>query len=719
MQLSSKIEELNIALAKSQHLYASYDYLRLSIASPKSIRGWADKYFSNMLVLGEVTNSYAFIAGKEDPVPGGLFCQKIFGPIRSWYCKCLKYYNVLGLDGLDRKACDVCQVEITSSQVRRYRMGYIELTYPIVHTWYLNGQSNYLYIVLAGLDPLKRTKYVTGLKSKDIHQIAYFLPVSQKCSFARTFSRNERNPDPFSTFEYTLATKKSGAKEQIKAGQRRVRVGAELLRCALEKIEQNYDKQIEKDRIRFGFARRVPTMVMEEGPKKPIPLEKYDWELKKPPTRYANDLKRIRILESFKATNSKLSWMILTVLPILPPTVRPIVSLGNGTIAISDLNQLYKDVLLANEHLQKFFFSFGDFSFFVSSAIVHLQKTVDRLIDNAKTKSPKKGKANNRPLKSLTESLEAKEGRFREGLLGKRVDYSARSVIIAGAGLQLNQCGLPYDIAVELFQPNLLRVIQSEIIGSKKVNLALATLIIKQRRLFVWKILEKIMRAKCIILNRAPTLHRFGVQAFTPVLVLGEAIQLHPSVCAGFNADFDGDQMAVHLPLYDITQLESRTMMLPMFNVLSPANGDVILKPTQDVVIGCHYITFALNSLNGESEKHFISEVDVLIALKLKKIDLHSPILVRYFFNSFEVKIVRESLVFSDSTTVLSQVNIDLHKVFQANGSDLKCYLVTNIGIFIAYSIDKERYRIIELLLETTAGRVVFNSQCKTALEHR
>lgn len=722
MQLSNEIKELKVALAKSQHLYASYDYVRLSIASPKKIRSWADKYFANMLVLGEVTNADTFTLGVEAPVPGGLFCQKIFGPIRSWYCKCLKYYSPRGLNNIDRKACEVCQVEITSSEVRRYHMGYIELTYPVVHTWYLNGRPNYLYIILAGLDLLgRRTDFSSHqrprLKIPELHAIAYLLPPKKSYFFFHDYSKNERNPDMFATFQHTLATKKAEAKEQIKAGQKRVRIGAELLRFVLEEMEQNYDNQIETDRVRFGFPPAVTTFDSQQYLKNKKP-QKYFWEQQRPSVRYANDLKRIRILESFKATNSKLSWMILTVLPILPPALRPIITLETGQVAVSDLNQFYKEAILANEHVQKFFFTFGDFSFFVSSAIAHMQKTVDRLIDNAKTKAPKKKQTNNRPLKSLTESLEAKEGRFREGLLGKRVDYSARSVIVVGAGLQLNQCGLPYDIAVELFQPNLLRVIRSGLLGVQRPSSALARFIIAQRRLFIWKILEKIMRAKCVILNRAPTLHRFGAQAFSPILVLGNAIQLHPSVCAGFNADFDGDQMAVHLPLYDITQLEARMLMFPMFNVLSPANGDVILKPTQDVVIGCHYLTFVLNNINSANERYFSNETDVLFALKLKRLNLHNPILVRYTLNSFDIKVYNNKLVFSDASTLLSQIDIELYKIFRAKSSGLKCYLLTNIGIFVAYKIDDKKYRIVEIFLETTAGRIVFNSQCATALKH-
>ena len=703
MQLSSEIKELEKALDKSKHLYASYDYLKLSIASPKKIRSWADKYISNTLVLGEVINSYTFVFGEDTPIPGGLFCQKIFGPIRSWYCNCLKYYSPVELLSTSRKACDICQVEITSSQVRRYRMGYIELAYPIVHTWYLNGQPNYLSIVLKGLSP--------SLKSKDLHCIAYLRPVSPVCSFFFKFFKDEKNPDIFRTFEYTLKTRTAEVKEQLKDGQNRVRIGGELLRFALERMEENYDDQIDKDRRSFGFYSDRP-LARDRNPR-----QKYSWELTRSSARYAHALKRIRIFESFKATNSKLSWMILTVLPVLPPALRPIISLENGQIATSDLNQFYREIILANESLKTFFFSFGDFSFLTSSAIANLQQAVDRLIDNAKTEAPKKQKINNKPLKSLTESLEAKEGRFRDGLLGKRIDYSARSVIVVGPGLQLNQCGLPYDIAAELFQPNLIKVIQVLIMTPKIRGIAFARLIIQQRRLFVWKLLEKIMRAKCILLNRAPTLHRFGVQAFMPVLVLGKAIQLHPSVCAGFNADFDGDQMAVHLPLSDITQLESRAMMLPMFNVLSPANGDVILKPTQDVVIGCHYLTVALSHIKSGDKRFFMSETDVLIALKLKKIDLHSTILVRHFLDSFEIKICRNNLVFSDINTSLSNEEIALYKIFQISASSTKCYLITNIGIFVVHKIEEKRYKILELFLETTAGRVVFNFQCKAALE--
>jgi DNA-directed RNA polymerase subunit beta' len=348
-----------------------------------------------------------------------------------------------------------------------------------------------------------------------------------------------------------------------------------------------------------------------------------------------------------------------------------------------------------------------------------LQEAVDSLIDNSRLPKNKTLFLNDRPLKSLTEILEGKQGRFRQTLLGKRVDYSGRSVITVGPNLRLNECGLPYEMATELFEPFLINELLKTKIQSPSHNTKLANIIIKKNKPFIWTLLEILTRKHCILLNRAPTLHRFGIQAFNPVIILGQAIHLHPLVCTGFNADFDGDQMAVHLPLYESSQLEARTMMRPSYNILSPSNGEVILKPTQDMVIGCYYLTLMIRNNDYILQKWFANEREALSAFYQKKVAIHSPILVRYSILKFEVKINQQELIFLESEMFLSEKKVFLYKIFQTGKNNKKYYLITNIGILIAHYKNDFTYEITDLFLETTPGRLIFSMNFKNLLNRK
>jgi DNA-directed RNA polymerase subunit beta' len=345
-----------------------------------------------------------------------------------------------------------------------------------------------------------------------------------------------------------------------------------------------------------------------------------------------------------------------------------------------------------------------------------LQESVDSLIDNSRLPKSKTFCLNNKPLKSLTEVLEGKQGRFRQSLLGKRVDYSGRSVIIVGPNLRLNQCGMPYDMASELFQPYLINELLKTKIKPPSHNNKLAHIIIKKNKPFIWRLLEKLTKKYCILLNRAPTLHRFGIQSFDPVMILGQAIHLHPLVCTGFNADFDGDQMAIHLPLYEASQLEAKRIMRPSYNVLSPSNGDVILKPTQDMVIGCYYLTILAPKTDRKISNWFENENAALLAFYQKEITIHASILVRYPILDFKIKIINNEIMISDHFFKSSEKKLKILKSFKSKKISRKFYFLTNIGVLIGNASDDKSYRITNLFLETTPGRIIFSSNLKNIL---
>lgn len=699
MKSNEEILELEKSLLQLENLHASFDYLRITIASPKRIKGWSERTLPSGEVVGEVLKPETINFRTHQPEINGLFCEKIFGPIKNWKCKCGKY-NGFVLD----KVCDECHVEIIEARVRRYRMGYIDLTCPVVHLWYLKGIPNYLTLLLKCFDP--------DLKSETLEHIVYFKEgekiISEESPLYPFFY-----PKPTNLTSYFLsdlnsleAYQKSGVKvgpydsskakfiQRTKKSQKRR--GAEILKAALENI--NLKAEVKK--LRF-YVNNKSTLQINEV----ISPEKAFVSQEKP------FIRRIRIMESFIATKTNPSWMILTTLPVLPPNLRPLLELESGRLVAADVNEIYRLIITRNQRLFDFMYHFIAPDLITVHGRKLLQEGVDSLIDNARLPKDKMFCLNNKALKSLTEILEGKQGRFRQSLLGKRVDYSGRSVIIVGPSLRLNQCGLPYEMAVELFQPFLIHELLKTKIKPPSHNTKLAHLIIKKNKPFVWNLLIGLTKKHCILLNRAPTLHRFGIQAFDPLIILGQAIHLHPLVCTGFNADFDGDQMAVHLPLYESSQLEARTMMRPSYNVLSPSNGEVILKPTQDMVIGCYYLTLMIHRNQFVTKSWFGNQSQALAAFYQKKITLHTPILVRYPLDSFKIIQHEGKVTLLDTQTnvSISKKEVEIKKIFPVRHSSSKCYLLTNIGILIANRGRGSAYEITDLFLETTPGRLIFS----------
>jgi DNA-directed RNA polymerase subunit beta' len=696
MKSNEEILELEKTLLKLENLHASFDYLRITIASPKRIKSWAQRILPDGQIIGEVLKPETINFRTHQPELNGLFCEKIFGPIKNWKCKCGKYNGFI----LD-KICEECNVEIIEARVRRYRMGYIDLICPVTHLWYLKGIPNYLCILLKCIAP--------EITVSNIDQIVYFkegerIISSENPLYNFFYPENNSIKNELKTvlgkrflkeneYQGNLVTE-TRALKTIKINKRR---GAEIIKAALESI--NLEVEIKKARSlvdRNALSNLNSIFVQDK-----------------------TLIRRIRILESFLATKTDPSWMILTTLPVLPPNLRPLLELESGRLVAADVNEIYRLIITRNQRLRDFM------SYFVAPDLitVHsrklLQEGVDSLIDNARLPKEKTFCLNNKALKSLTEILEGKQGRFRQSLLGKRVDYSGRSVIIVGPNLRLNQCGLPYELAVELFQPFLINELLKTKIKAPSHNTKLAHIIIKKNKPFIWNLLTILTKRHSILLNRAPTLHRFGIQAFDPLIILGQAIHLHPLVCTGFNADFDGDQMAVHLPLYDCTQLEAKTMMRPSYNVLSPSNGEVIVKPTQDMVIGCYYLTLMISKNSSILKKWFSTELEALSSFYQKKINIHTPILVRYKLKDFKIKIENGKIKFYDTLTKLScnEKEVYIYQMFRINQKLKKFYLITNMGIIIAYNLIENNYKVTELFLETTPGRLIFSINFKNSLK--
>ena len=693
MKSNDEILELEKTLLKLENLHASFDYLRVSIASPNRIKSWSERILPNGEIIGEILKPETINFRSHQPEINGLFCEKIFGPIKNWKCKCGKYNGFI----LD-KICDECQVEIIEARVRRYRMGYIDLTCPVTHLWYLKGVPNYLLILLKCINP--------DIKISHLEQIVYFKEgeriITPDNPLYYYFYPDKNNNELQKFFVNTTKTtdelrENINNSTYLRNSKLNKRRGAEIIKAALESI--NIEDEI-KDARSLVNNNSLTNLNLTKIPDKTL-------------------IRRIRILESFRSTKTNPSWMILTTLPVLPPNLRPLLELESGRLVAADVNEIYRLIITRNQRLFDFIYNYVAPDLITVHSRKLLQEGVDSLIDNARLPKDKTFCLNNKALKSLTEILEGKQGRFRQSLLGKRVDYSGRSVIIVGPNLRLNQCGLPYEMAIELFQPFLINELLKTKIKAPSHNTKLAHIIIKKNKPFVWNLLTNLTKKYSILLNRAPTLHRFGIQAFDPVLILGQAIHLHPLVCTGFNADFDGDQMAVHLPLYECSQLETKTIMRPSYNVLAPSNGDVILKPTQDMVIGCYYLTLMIAKNNFIVKKWFSNENQALSAFYQKKLTLHTPILVRYALSKFKIKNENGKLQFFDTLTNLTSNNkeIILYKIFQIHKKVKKYYMLTNIGILIAHLINDNNYEITDLFLETTPGRLIFSFNFTNALK--
>ena len=654
--------------------------LRIQLASPALIRGWAERRLPDGSIVGEVTKAETINYRTFKPEPDGLFCEKIFGPVKDWECYCGRYKRTRPPkkeNPLVPIYCSNCKVEITEARVRRYKLGYIKLAAPVAHIWYVKNIPSHLSILL-------------DLKVKDVESILYFTDfLADQAEDYVTVSPHPWNPVRWFGNQ-TFFLEKWVANFDFE--------GNPL-------TSKGRDSFLIDPTDSFG-AQAIEAKLSLQNIKRTINILWKDYE-KLPPTakglnpkeagRLLRDKKqlarRIRFLSFFMESETEPRWMFLHYLPVLPPDLRPMVQLQGGRFATSDLNDLYRRVINRNNRLLKFL------SIFAPDLVIRnekrlLQEAVDSLIDNGR-----RGKAvlgtNNRPLKSLSDIIEGKQGRFRQNLLGKRVDYSGRSVIVVGPKLQVHQCGLPKEMAVELFQPFLIRKLIdyrfAQTIRGAKTK-------IQEGGPVISELLKQIMKGHPILLNRAPTLHRLGIQAFQPILIGGRAIKLHPLVCPAFNADFDGDQMAVHIPLSLESQIEARLLMLASNNWLSPATGQPILLPSQDMVLGCYYLTVenpAPYNLLG-TKPYFKTLEEALIAYQQGLLKIHSPV---WIFGGLE----------------------QLETYDQKEESPLEIRINRRGGITKIYERAQIHQRVAgenkNVLLRTTVGRIIFSQVINQSIE--
>src|SRR5580765_5566175 len=498
------------------------EYVAISVASPEAIRSWSK---------GEVKNPETINYRTFKPEKGGLFCERIFGPVKDWECSCGKYKRIKHRGVV----CDRCGVEVTLARVRRERMGHIELAVPVCHIWFFKCMPSRIGLVL-------------DMTARNLERVIYYEDYMVIDAGSTPLKQNQL----LSEHEYREARETYGAEAFL------AKMGAEAVREALAKVDLG--KGVEN--LQIGMTETKSKQIRKKI------------------------AKRIKLLQGLQQSKSRPEWMILTVLPVIPPDLRPLVPLEGGRFATSDLNDLYRRVINRNNRLKNLL-SLKTPEVIIRNEKRMLQEAVDALFDNGRHGRAVTG-AGNRPLKSLSDMLKGKSGRFRQNLLGKRVDYSGRSVIVIGPELKLHQCGLPKKMALVLFEPFIIRRLKElgyvhTVRSAKKM--------IERQTPEVWDILDEVTRGHPVLLNRAPTLHRLSIQAFEPMLIEGEAIRIHPLVCTAYNADFDGDQMAVHVPLSVEAQMEARMLMLAPNNIFSPSSGKPIMTPTQDITLGCYYLT--------------------------------------------------------------------------------------------------------------------------------
>nr|WKK46129.1 RNA polymerase beta' subunit [Scrophularia incisa] len=672
-----------------------HQQLRIGLVSPEQISAWATKILPNGEIVGEVTKPYTFHYKTNKPEKDGLFCERIFGPIKSGICACGNY-RVIGDEKEDPKFCEQCGVEFVDSRVRRYQMGYIKLACPVTHVWYLKRLPSYIANLLD-----KPLKELEGLVYCDVYpNFSFARPITKKPTFLRLRG----------LFKYEIQSWKYSIPLFFTTQgfdtfrNREISTGAGAIREQLADL----DLRIILDNSLVEWKE-----LGEEGP------TGNEWEDRKVGRRKDFLVRRTELAKHFLRTNIEPEWMVLCLLPVLPPELRPIIQIDGGKLMSSDINELYRRVIYRNNTLTDLLTtSRSTPGELVMCQEKLVQEAVDTLLDNGIRGQPMRD-GHNKVYKSFSDVIEGKEGRFRETLLGKRVDYSGRSVIVVGPSLSLHRCGLPREIAIELFQTFVIRGLIRQHLAS---NIGIAKSQIREKEPIVWEILQEVMQGHPVLLNRAPTLHKLGIQAFQPVLVEGRAICLHPLVCKGFNADFDGDQMAVHVPLSLEAQAEARLLMFSHMNLLSPAIGDPISVPTQDMLIGLYVLTSGSrrgicvnrynpwNHRNYENkrsdnnnynynyryikESFFSNSYDAIGAYRQKRINLDSPLWLRWRL---------------DQRVIASrEIPIEVH--YESLGTYYEIY-----GHYlIVRSIKKE---ILFIYIRTTVGHISLYREIEEAIQ--
>ncbi|GAB3915417.1 hypothetical protein GCM10027613_11250 [Microlunatus endophyticus] len=620
-----------------------FDTIRIGLASADEIRAWS---------YGEVKKPETINYRTLKPERDGLFCEKIFGPTRDWECYCGKYKRVR-FKGI---ICERCGVEVTRSKVRRERMGHIELAAPVTHIWYFKGVPSRLgYLLDIAPKDLEKVIYfaaymITGVddeaRHRDLSSLEAKIDTERKQLEGRRDSDIENRMKKLEEDMATLESEgaKSDAKRKVREGaEREVKQLRDRAQRELDRLDAVWNRfknlkvqDLEGDEILYRemknrFGRYFEGSMGADAIQKRLQTFDLDAEAANlretiqtgKGQRKTRALKRLKVVSAFLQTRNAADAMVLDAVPVIPPDLRPMVQLDGGRFATSDLNDLYRRVINRNNRLKRLL-DLGAPEIIVNNEKRMLQEAVDSLFDNGRRGRPVTGPGN-RPLKSISDMLKGKQGRFRQNLLGKRVDYSGRSVIVVGPQLKLHQCGLPKAMALELFKPFVMKRLDDL---NHAQNIKSAKRMVERQRPVVWDVLEEVIAEHPVLLNRAPTLHRLGIQAFEPQLIEGKAIQIHPLVCTAFNADFDGDQMAVHLPLSAEAQAEARILMLSTNNILKPADGRPVTMPTQDMIIGGYFLTMDREGTKGDG-RVFGSVAEAQMAFDLKEIDVQAPVRIR------------------------------------------------------------------------------------------
>nr|QFQ38636.1 RNA polymerase beta' subunit [Bredia fordii] len=667
-----------------------HQQLRIESVSPQKISAWANKILPNGEIVGEVTQPYTFHYKTNKPEKDGLFCERIFGPIKSGICACGNY-RVIRDEKEDQKFCEQCGVEFADSRIRRYQMGYIKLACPVTHVWYLKRLPSYIANLLD-----KPLKELEGLVYCD--NFSFARPIAKKPTFLRLRGLFEYE---IQSWKYSIPVFFTTQGFDI-FRNREICTGAGAIREQLADIDlrsiRDYSLVEWKE---LGEERATGN----------------EWEDRKIGRRRDFLVRRIELAKHFIRTNIEPEWMVLCLLPVLPPELRPIIQIDGGKLMSSDINELYRRVIYRNNTLTDLLTTNrstpGELVMCQEKLV---QEAVDTLLDNGIRGQPIRD-GHNKIYKSFSDVIEGKEGRFRETMLGKRVDYSGRSVIVVGPSLPLHRCGLPREIAIELFQTFVIRGLIRQHLAS---NIGVAKSQIREKDTIVWEILKEVMQGHPVLLNRAPTLHRLGIQAFQPILVEGRAVCLHPLVRKGFNADFDGDQMAVHVPLSLEAQAEAHLLMFSHMNLLSPAIGDPISVPTQDMLIGLYVLTIGnrrgicrnrynpwnrrkyqnerINDNNHQSKKQkepfFCNSYDAIGAYRQKRLNLDSPFWLRWRI---------------DQRIIASREGpIEIH--YESGGTCQEIYEHS----FLVRSVKKE---ILCIYIRTTIGHISLFREIEEALQ--
>ena len=620
-----------------------YDRLQIGLATADQIRAWSH---------GEVKKPETINYRTLKPEKDGLFCERIFGPTRDWECGCGKYKRVR-YKGI---ICERCGVEVTKSKVRRERMGHIELAAPVTHIWYFKGVPSRLgYLLDIAPKDLEKVIYfaaymITAVDDEARHRDLPSLEAKVQTERSRLEQRRDSElearrvklEEDMAQLEADGAKAdvrrkvKDGAEKELKHIETRAQRQIDRLDAVWDRFKNLKVQDLEGDEILYRemksrFGKYFEGSMGAEAVKRRL----HDFDLKSESEKLreiiktgrgqkkTRALKRLKVVQAFLDSGNSPEAMVLDCVPVIPPDLRPMVQLDGGRFATSDLNDLYRRVINRNNRLKRLV-DLGAPEIIVNNEKRMLQEAVDSLFDNGRRGRPVSGPGN-RPLKSLSDMLKGKQGRFRQNLLGKRVDYSGRSVIVVGPQLKMHQCGLPKTMALELFKPFVMKRLADL---EHAQNVKSAKRMVERQRSVVWDVLEEVIKEHPVLLNRAPTLHRLGIQAFEPQLIEGKAIQLHPLVCSAFNADFDGDQMAVHLPLSPEAQAEARVLMLSTNNILKPADGRPVALPSHEMIIGAYYLTMALDGLKGEG-RAFTSLAEAIMAHDLGELEIGAKIKLR------------------------------------------------------------------------------------------